>query len=149
MATRFTPATDAVSQVFIDLAAVELHRAERYRVFVSMLVLDLSSVQRLIGSENPGFLGELVNQARSRLRACDYVSLIDGACLALLLPETSRQEAEIPAKRIAEMVRQQVLDLTGIASQEIIPVEIASYPDTAGAKTLEAFLDELAFRNRN
>jgi hypothetical protein len=33
--------------------------------------------------------------------------------------------------------------------EDIIPLEMASYPDTAGAKTLPEFLTELADKSRN
>jgi len=148
MATRFTTKDDTLPGTFLDRAGVELQRAERYRVFVSLSVLDMAPVKRLVGDMQPDFADEILEMAKNDVRACDYVSFIDGH-LALLFPETSRQEAEIPARRIAEMIRAFVHEKSGIASQEVIPVEIASYPDTAGARTMAAFLEDLANKSRN
>jgi hypothetical protein len=148
MATRSTTKDDTQPRTFLDRAGIELQRAERYRVFVSMSVLDMAPVKRLVGDIQPAFAQEILTLAKHDVRACDYVSLIDGH-LALLFPETSRQEAEIPARRIAEMIRSFVHEKTGIASQDVIPVEIASYPDTAGARTMSAFLEDLTDKSRN
>jgi hypothetical protein len=47
------------------------------------------------------------------------------------------------------MVRDRLLELTGDQTDVVIPVEIVSYPDTAGAKSLTNFLDDLVSRSQN
>jgi GGDEF domain-containing protein len=134
---------------FINRAGIELHRAERYRVFVSLTVLDLSHLKEAVGERFADILGGLSEVVRSSIRACDYIAQLDDSRLGLLLPETSRQGAEIAVKRISEVIRTHLSKTSDRKISEVIPVEIASYPDTGGAKTLSGFLEELASRSRN
>jgi hypothetical protein len=134
---------------FADRVGIELSRAERYRIFVSLTLMDLGAVmQRLvdISADLPDKLGAAVCRA---VRACDYVAFIDHQSLALLFPETPRQGAEIAARRVADLVKDEIGRMLGEEYREVIPVEIASFPDTAGAKTMKGFLEELARRRRN
>ena len=91
-------------------------------------------------------LEDLTGQVKDAVRACDYVELVGKTCLAVLLPETKRQEAEIVAHRLADLVTGR---LSKTSRAETVPVEIASYPDTAGAKTMAEFLEELAAKSQN
>lgn len=138
-----------VPNSFIDRAGIELHRAERYRVFVSLTVLDLSLVGEFLGDRFPAVMENLSGLVRSSIRACDYIARLDDSRLALLLPETSRQGAEIAVKRLSEIIRKHLSETVNEDVREVIPVEIASYPDTGGAKTLAGFLEELTNRSRN
>ena len=134
---------------FVDRVGVELNRAERYRIFVSLTVIDLGQVTGDRRETTPGLTEALGRRIRETVRACDYVAFVDNSCLALLFPETPRQGAEIASRRVAAVVREEMAKLSAAEVKEVIPVEIASYPDTAGAKTMNAFLEELARKRRN
>jgi GGDEF domain-containing protein len=134
---------------FVQRVEVELNRAERYRVFVSLTVFDLGPVREVAGDKNSEVLRDLSTQVRELVRACDYVALLHDHCLAVLQPETPRQGAEIAAKRLATMVKDRLVARLGEGANRVIPVEIASFPDTAGARTLNGFLEELAARSQN
>ena len=149
MEIRHGTLEDIRPRAFVDLAGIELHRAERYRVFVSMTLLDFGFARQHISGEFDPVREALKHQVRKSIRACDYIAMLEGDRLALLFPETPRQGAEVAARRLADLVRQEVSRLAEKPISDIIPVEIASYPDTAGAKTLAGFLKELADKNRN
>ena len=134
---------------FINRAGIELHRAERYRVFVSLTVLDLEFVRKAAGERFPVVMKELSEVVQSSIRACDYIAQLDDSHMGLLLPETSRQGAEIAVKRLSDVIRNYLSKSIHEEIREVIPVEIASYPDTGGAKTLAGFLEELTNRSRN
>lgn len=134
---------------FADKVEVELSRAERYRVFVSLSVLDLTPAGAVAGDRTLEVLREVMRQVKSAIRASDEVALLHDHCLAVLLPETPRQGAEIAMKRLTELVKGKLVESLGAGLDRVIPVEIASYPDTAGARTLTGFLEELEQRNRN
>ena len=138
-----------VPNSFINRAGIELHRAERYRVFVSLTVLDLGFVKQVAGERFPSLMEKLSGTVQSNIRACDYIAQLDDTRLGLLLPETSRQGAEIAVKRLSEVIRHNLSEVIHEDVREVIPVEIASYPDTGGAKTLAGFLEELTIRSRN
>lgn len=134
---------------FAERVGVELNRAERYRVFVSLTVLDLGAVREVAGEDASRILDRLIETVNSSIRACDFAALLEGHCLALLFPETPRQGAEIASRRLAGIIRSKLEELTGQKTGGLIPVEIVSYPDTAGAKTLNHFLEDLVRRSRN
>jgi len=138
-----------VPNSFINRAGIELHRAERYRVFVSLTVLDLGFVRQAAGDRFSAIMETLSGLVQSNIRTCDYIAQLDDSRLGLLLPETSRQGAEIAVKRLSEVIRTHLAASINEDVREVIPVEIASYPDTGGAKTLSGFLEELMIRSRN
>ncbi|MBU0983715.1 MAG: GGDEF domain-containing protein [candidate division Zixibacteria bacterium] len=149
MESRFVPVREISPRAFIDTAGVELHRAERYRVFVSLSVIDLDFVRSLAGDKFDEAKQRMVKAVRESIRACDSVALVGEHCLSVLFPETSRQGAEIAIRRLSDLVRSELSSLVGREVKDVVPVEMASYPDTAGAKALSVFLTELADKNRN
>ncbi len=132
---------------FLDKAGIELSRAERYRIFVSLSVMDLEPARQMAGEAFVHVLPEILERVKTHVRGCDQAELVGEGSLALLFPETSRQEAEVVVRRLSDIVRSRLEELTGKPIPEMIPVEIASYPDTAGAKTMGDFLDELGQRH--
>ena len=136
-------------QTFLTLAEIEMRRAERYRIFVSLLVLDLSILQDIVPQKTTEVVERLVGLAAARIRCTDSIAATDPYRVALLFPETPRQSAMMAAHRLTEMVRRVLAEETGKPVDAIIPVEIVSYPDAAGAKTLGKALQDLALRSRN
>jgi GGDEF domain-containing protein len=134
---------------FAEKVAVELNRAERYRVFVSLTVFDLGPVSEMAGDKIPELLLDVSAQVKEQVRACDHVALLHEHCLAVLQPETPRQGAEISAKRLTAAVKNRLIEKLGHDADRAISVEIASYPDTAGARTLTGFLQEMARKTQN
>jgi hypothetical protein len=136
-------------QTFLTIADMELKRAERYRIFVSLLVLDLSFLPELFGDKAHEVVSELAHLAGGKVRCTDSISLMDARRMALLFPETPRQSAMLAARRLTEIMRRTLSEKAGRPVDAMIPVEIASYPDASGAKTLDKTLHELSNRNLN
>jgi hypothetical protein len=134
---------------FFDLAGVELKRAERYRIFVSLAVLDLSFLTSVFGDRASQVVERLTSLIGDNVRAMDTATLLENDRIALLFPETSRQNAGIAALRISGMVRHWLKEYEGLQTEEMIAVEMASYPDAGGTKTISGFLEELAAGRRN
>jgi len=147
--TSQRPTREMITEPFLDRAGIELKRAERYSVFVSLIVLDLNFTKDLIGEESRELMEEIERLARLNVRTCDYVSLVESHCLCLLYPETSRQGAEVAARRLTDLVCQELSRCGDKPVQQPIPLELASYPDAAGTKTFPAFLEELRQRSQN
>ena len=143
------PSESGTQRVFFSQAEVELKRAERYRVFVSLVALDISVVDRLEERERVLVANEIENLVRASVRGCDYFSICGHGCLVALFPETSRQGAEIAGRRLGEKIRAKILELTMNKIDEVVPLEMASYPDAAGAQSVAALLHDLAHRSRN
>jgi GGDEF domain-containing protein len=149
METSWTTIGSSCPDTFTQKVEVELNRAERYRVFVSLTVLDLGSVEVMAGERASEVLQDVALGIREAVRTCDHVALLHHNYLAVLLPETPRQGAEVAGSRLAGIARTKLSALLGNGGAGVIPVEIASYPDTAGARTLAGFLEELAGKRRN
>ena len=111
MESKAIPVRDIEPRAFIDTAGVELHRAERYRVFVSLSVIDLSFVRSIVGERYEDARDRIVKAVRRSIRACDSLSLLGDNTLSVLLPETSRQGAEIAMRRLSGLIRSELSDL--------------------------------------
>jgi GGDEF domain-containing protein len=134
---------------FIDRVGIELKRAERYRIFVSVLILDVGAVAQTTSSKAPSVMDDLVGIIRKHIRAIDNISVLDPYRVAVLLPETARQGAEIASRRITELIRNNLSDDNGRRFDQVIPLEMASYPDAAGAMSINDFLREYSEKNLN
>lgn len=127
----------------------ELKRAERYRIFLSLLIFNLGPV-----IDRGGSAGITENEARERflsdvrafisntIREIDAVSNANGIKVGLLLPETSRQGAEATARRIAREINGFCKEYFPDTNDHFIPIEISSYPDAAGARSIQDYIDE-------
>lgn len=121
----------------MDKIEVEMQRAKRYRIFLSMVVFDLSSLSHGLT------MSTLLERVQGKIRAVDDAALLGVKKLGILLPETTRQGAEMAAKRLSQVVRESFSQQAQELSSDLIPVEMASYPDAAGARTIPEFLQEL------
>jgi len=136
-------------ETFLERVGIELKRAERYSIFVSMSVLDFSHLKESYDSESGNKMNELLNIVRSNVRDIDLVSYLDNSQIGLLFPETSKQGAEIVLKRISDLIRRLQAESGIKRTADLIPLEMASYPETAGAKTVKTFIGELSGRMEN
>lgn len=129
---------------FMDKVDIELKRAQRYQIFVSLLVYDLSSVSSNNTDTNNSLTHKILQAVVQAVRAIDNVSLLASNKIALLLPETNRQGAEIASKRISSVV-QTCLESDGsqLNVETVAPV-MASYPDAAGMKSIKDFLTDFS-----
>lgn len=146
MTLQFPVDNMLTSKVFINQAGLELKRAERYRVFVSLVVLDLSFNRETESPPKVLSSDAITEIIRHNVRASDNFAFLDDHSVAILFPETSRQGAEVTARRISEAIRLQVKVATGNGAGDVIPLEMASYPDSGGARTVAEFLSVLADR---
>jgi len=128
---------------FAETVSLELRRAERYRVFVSMITLDLSMASGLTSEDGQVITDQLFELVAGKVRDIDVLALMREHKLALLLPETQRQGAEAAAKRLCVLIREYLAGHSEVLREQMIPVEMASYPDAAGTRTVADLLTEL------
>jgi GGDEF domain-containing protein len=127
-------------QSFLDRVDIELKRAERYRIFISMLVFDLSFIDNLFPQNPAEIKKELTDWITNDIRAIDFASRLEDNKLALFFPETGRQGAELASKRITDMIKEKIAELHDIQVQQSIAPRMASFPDAAGADSIDDFL---------
>ncbi len=121
---------------FRDLALLELKRAERYRNFLSLMVLNLSEFvasagRRKITSQEDAedFIREVIDRVKREARETDMISNIDDARLVMILPETDRSGAEIAGSRMKELLSEFMSEFLDSSYRFEVPVEISSFPD--------------------
>ena len=114
---------------FATKISYELKRAERYRIFLSLVVFNFGSVIDLAGNkinksseERDRLLSGLIGIIRKCSREIDHISNSGMLKIGLLMPETSRQGAEVAAKRITDSVNEYCSDLFARPSDIMVPV---------------------------
>jgi GGDEF domain-containing protein len=112
-----------------------------------MVVLDLSSMEESFHGDKDDLFERLLNLLKDNIREIDKVAAIDDSRIALLFPETSRQGAEVVSRRIMEQVKE-IVSKEGEKSS-LVPMEMVSYPDAAGARSMSEFLEDLVKRGQN
>ena len=129
---------------FVERVGRELQRAERYRIFVSLIVLDLNTLKTNSGECETADSAKLIDLVNGNTRTVDYAALIDTGKVAVLLPETPRQGAEVAGRRVVELIRTKFPKATSDSGDFVIPLQMASFPDAAGARTVQEMLSDLA-----
>ncbi len=105
-------------RLFYEFLGREIARARRYERFVSLIVIDLDDFKRI--NDRIGHLGgdavlvEVANRVRSVVRSTDIPCRVGGDELAVILPESSREDAELLADRIALAIRSQKIEKVGV-----------------------------------
>jgi len=135
---------------FRDLALLELKRAERYRNFLSLLVLNLSEFlatagRRKIDSPQKAhqFISQAINRIKHGARETDIISAIDNSRLALLLPETDQKGAAVAAERFRELVSELMSEILELDYDFRIPLEVTSFPGSPDKKSLRMRLTDI------
>jgi diguanylate cyclase (GGDEF)-like protein len=104
-------------RLFYEFLAREIARAQRYERYVSLIVFDLDDFKRInerighLGGD--GVLAEVADRVRSVVRATDIACRVGGDEFAVILPESSRDDAELLADRIALAIRSQKINKVG------------------------------------
>ena len=86
--------TAANVKPFVERVGRELQRAERYRIFLSLIVLDFNSVRLISDGGETADVAKLVDLVTGNTRSVDHAALVETGKVAVLLPETPRQGAE-------------------------------------------------------
>ena len=136
------------SGLFVYQMNRELKRAERYRIFVSLLLVDLKSIKGVSADVLPS-AHEIADRIKPHMREIDIVAEVYENRVGVLLPETSRQGAEVAARRVGDVVKAALAELTSGSTEPSVTIEMASYPDAAGARSLEEYLSELTPPSEN
>ncbi len=106
--------TKALSRgFFFDLIQMEIERLARYRHPFSIMYLDLDDF-KILNDRRGHAVGDqvlclVVSSLRQHLRATDRIARLGGDEFAILLPETSRSEAEVVTHKLREELYQSLL----------------------------------------
>lgn len=129
---EFDEETQLCSQAYFERRlAQELRRAERYCEFLSLVLIDVSSVLVEQSSQRKAkvlkSMGGLIGES---IRATDILASLGKNRLALMLTETPKEGAFCLAERLSEMISSTTLPEELSAFQgETINIGIASFPE--------------------
>jgi diguanylate cyclase (GGDEF)-like protein len=104
-------------RLFYEFLGREIARAQRYERYVSLIVFDLDDFKRI--NDRVGHLGgdavlaDVAVRVRTVVRATDIPCRVGGDEFAVILPEASRDDAELLADRIALAIRGQKIEKVG------------------------------------
>jgi hypothetical protein len=136
---------------FAEHIGYELKRAERYRYFVSLVVFNVGPIIDLGGNgqlrlegQRTDFVDQVRNVISKIAREVDAVSNRNNTKIGLLLPETSRQGAESAARRISDSLNQFCTDYFRKQSDYLVPIEISSFPDAAGTRSVASYMEDFS-----
>lgn len=143
--------TVGMSSDFVSKINYELKRAERYRIFLSLVIFNIGPIlDMVVEEEKKGrgsrseFLESLSEVVRRSVREVDAVSNHGRSRIGLLFPETPRQGAEAAARRISSQISAFCKDYFRAPVEYMLPVEISSFPDAAGARSISSYFDEFS-----
>ena len=129
----------------------EVHRAERYRTPVALLIVDLDRFKR-VNDKHGHLAGDRVLQVvatmvRDSFRASDIVCRYGGEEIAIIAPNTGLDEAMGLAERMRQRISQTVVPIAGEREQITVSVGLASAvgahvtPEELTARADEALYD--------
>ncbi len=138
---------------FAVRAAQELYRAERYRQYLSLIVVrgDLLALSGSNGSRhnNTAMLQDMVQMVRGDCRTSDLVSGVEASKFAMLLVETSPEGAQQFLLRLEKTMDLFLAGGKNPSGYNTVPVEVVSFPDPGtNAISLGASLETL-YRRAN
>ena len=118
---------------FQEQLEVEVKRAQRYDLNLSLIMIDLDHFKKFNDSyghlEGDTLLRKIAQILKSSLRETDFVARYGGEEFAVILPETNKEGASIAAERIRRTVSEQTFGEVG--AKMTISLGVASYPDDA------------------
>ena len=137
-------------RLFYEFLSREIARAHRYERYVSLIVFDLDDFKRInerighLGGD--GVLADVADQVRTVVRATDIACRVGGDEFAVILPESSRDDAELLADRIALAIRKEKIDKVGALK---ISAGVAELRQNDTAADLFKRADSALYRAKN
>ena len=96
-------------RAFIELASLELARAQRYQRFLSLAFLDIDDFKQVNDrdghAEGDHLLAKVADTLRRNLRAFDIVARFGGDEFVVLLPEADDEAAELVLEKLQIALR--------------------------------------------
>jgi hypothetical protein len=123
-------------QRFLERTQMEISRAERYCLFLSLILVDLGDFARAVVNRQEQLkidLDSICSQIelglRSSLRLSDVISTFEKNRMGILLVETSKANVENVRKRIETFVHDFLKGGVSLPFEPTLDVRTASYPE--------------------
>jgi diguanylate cyclase (GGDEF)-like protein len=133
----------------------EIKRADRYRHLVTLAMVDLDHFKRF--NDTHGHLSgnraleHIAQLLRAQVRETDLVARYGGEEFAIILPETTKNEAFDLSQRIRATIESNAVELPDAAPQQVtVSIGLATYPrDARNADTVLAGADEALYASKH
>ncbi len=121
---------------FINILDTEIHRSKRYQEHLSLCLMgiDFEVADARMSFEIKDRNFRMIGQTLSNLiRKSDYLGRLDAETFALLMPQTSVQQAEPVCRRLRNLMMAKRIDVDGINLEVVLSIEEYDYlsKDTA------------------
>ena len=122
---------------FHNILHIEIERERRYKRPLSLMMIDIDDFKscndvhgHLMGDVVLQQIGTLIKKST---RGCDYVARYGGEEFAVILPETSKQEASVVAERIRASIAEYLFTTTTGKSigKVTVTIGLSSFPEDA------------------
>lgn len=125
-------------QRFLERTQLEISRAERYCLFLSLVIVDLSDLVRAVVNRQEqlkidldSVCTQIETGVRNSLRLSDVISTFEKNRMGVLLVETSKANVESVKKRIETFIRDYLKGGLSLPFEPPLEVRTASYPEDA------------------
>ncbi len=125
-------------QQFLQRTQQEINRAERYCLFLSMILIDLSDFARAVANRSGEqkidmqlICSQIETGLRSTLRLSDVISPFEKNRMAILLVETSKAGVDSVRSRVETFIRDFLKGGLNLPFEPPLEVGTASYPEEA------------------
>jgi diguanylate cyclase (GGDEF)-like protein len=122
---------------FQNILNIEVERERRYKRPLSLLMIDIDNF-KLCNDTHGHLMGDVVLQqvgtlVKKSTRGCDYVARYGGEEFAVILPETTKQEALVVAERIRASIAEHLFTTsTGKSIGNVtVTIGLSSFPEDA------------------
>jgi diguanylate cyclase (GGDEF)-like protein len=122
---------------FQNILNIEVERERRYKRPLSLLMIDIDNFKSC-NDTHGHLMGDVVLQqvgalVKKSTRGCDYVARYGGEEFAVILPETTKQEALVVAERIRASIAGHVFTTSMGKSigNVTVTIGLSSFPDDA------------------
>lgn len=125
-------------QKFLERTQMEISRAERYCLFLSLILVDLSDFVRAVVNRQEqlnidldSVCTQIETGLRNSLRLSDVISTFEKNRMGILLVETSKANVDNVKKRIESFVKDYLKGGMHLPFEPPLEVRAASYPEDA------------------
>lgn len=134
---------------FHEQLEVEVKRAQRYDLNLSLIMIDLDRFKKFNDSyghlQGDTLLRKIAQILKNSLRETDFVARYGGEEFVVILPETNKEGASVAAERVRKTINEQTFGEVG--AKMTVSLGVASYPDDACLRTdLIKKADEALYR---
>jgi len=111
---------------FINILETEIHRSKRYHEHLALCLMginfEVADAKMSFEIKDRNF--RMIGQTLSNLiRKSDYLGRLDAETFALLMPQTSAQQAEPVCRRLRNLLMAKRIDVDGINLEVVLSIE--------------------------